>query len=867
MSKSDVAIILKRKRRFKLVSTAFVCILIFSVIQLGPPESLAVSYGVDTDFNSPLGYNTLDPGQRLQKGLSVAVQADGKILVSGDLVFWGAGGPVATACIVLRYNTDGTLDDSFSSPDGYVLLEMGDDDTSDCYVGVQNSGKIVLAGTFYNSSGHNGNDFSVFRLNPDGSSDDTFNSPQGYNTLHLGGNHDIVRNMVVQNDDRIVVVGQTASNIYKDIAVARFKADGTVDTDFGSPNGFAILDLGNDSDDVASAAVQADGKIVVAGHSFNAADYKNADFAVARFNPNGTVDTDFASPNGFTLLNLGAYDLATAVAIRPNGKIVVLGSSIDYDTKDGGTVVAQYDTNGVLDPAFGDSGGYTKLEAGGSSDAAIQSDGKIVVAGARPPGNVDMGVYLARFAPNGILDASFGSNGYAFLDLFQWAHIESITLQSDERIVAAGNFNGEIFVARFLNSDSTVYSLTVTINGVGSGEVSRDPEGTSCGANCTQHADGTTVTLKAQPHAGSVFSGWSGHCSGTNASVDVTMDSNRACTATFTTAPVSYNLTVTTDGNGSGEVSRDPEGTSCGANCTQHADGTTVTLKAQPHAGSVFSGWSGHCSGTNASVDVTMDSNRACTATFTTAPVSYNLTVTTDGNGSGEVSRDPEGTSCGANCTQHADGTTVTLKAQPHAGSVFSGWSGHCSGTNASVDVTMDSNRACTATFNFVPVVAEADLSIAKNSDRTEAAPEQTLAYTIEVSNAGPDDATGATVRDTFPEELTDCTWSRAASADSGGVTAVPGDILDTVNISSGNSIVYTASCTINSSASGSLNNTAVVTAPPGLYDPDTSNNTDTNAVNIVGGSTAIPSIAHWGAIVLSLLIASATILAKKKNR
>jgi len=239
------------------------------------------------------------------------------------------------------------------------------------------------------------------------------------------------------------------------------------------------------------------------------------------------------------------------------------------------------------------------------------------------------------------------------------------------------------------------YVLTVAKTGTGSGTVTSNPAGINCGADCNEvYNHGTSVTLTAAPDTGSTFTGWSGECSGTGACV-VSMTGDKAATASF--ALQQYTLAVTKAGTGSGTVTSNPAGINCGADCNEAYNyGTSVTLTATPDAGSVFTGWSGDCSGTGACV-FSMTGDKAATATF--ALQQYTLTVTKAGTGSGTVTSDPAGINCGGDCSEvYNYGTSVTLTATPDAGSTFTGWSGDCSGTGACV-VSMTSDKAATATF------------------------------------------------------------------------------------------------------------------------------------------------------------------------
>ena len=241
----------------------------------------------------------------------------------------------------------------------------------------------------------------------------------------------------------------------------------------------------------------------------------------------------------------------------------------------------------------------------------------------------------------------------------------------------------------------------VVETGSGSGTVTSSPGGIDCGSTCSHAYDaGTAVALTATPAAGSVFSGWSGACSGT-AECNLTMDKAKAVAATFTAVPET--LSVSRSGSGAGLVSSTPAGLSCGSTCSNaFGFGTSVTLTATPATGSGFTGWSGDCTGTG-TCTVTMTQARSVTATFSLLPVT--LTVSRFGTGSGTVRSSPLGIDCGSTCSRNfLYGTNVTLAATPAAGSVFSGWSGACTGT-ASCGVVMTQARSVTAKFTKLECV------------------------------------------------------------------------------------------------------------------------------------------------------------------
>ena len=252
--------------------------------------------------------------------------------------------------------------------------------------------------------------------------------------------------------------------------------------------------------------------------------------------------------------------------------------------------------------------------------------------------------------------------------------------------------------------NAQMHTLTVTKVGAGSGTVTSSPAGINCGSDCSEnYSHGTAVYLSATASVGSTFddtSGWVG-CTGF---VDtglqrycvVTMDAAKTVTATFNVQM--HTLTVTKAGTGMGTVTSSPAGINCGTACsTNYAHGTTVTLTAAAAIGSMFTGWSGACSGAGSTCQVTMDAAKTVTATFSQI---YFLTVTKTGTGSGTVTSSPTGINCGSTCSAiFVSGTTVTLTATASAGSWFYEWSGDCTGTSLTCQVTMSQNRNVTATF------------------------------------------------------------------------------------------------------------------------------------------------------------------------
>jgi hypothetical protein len=222
------------------------------------------------------------------------------------------------------------------------------------------------------------------------------------------------------------------------------------------------------------------------------------------------------------------------------------------------------------------------------------------------------------------------------------------------------------------------YTLTVTKSGAGSGSVTANPAGISCGTDCTQsYPAQTTVSLTATPFPGSLFGGWSGACyyyNTTGNTCTVTMAAAGTIGASFV-PPVT--VTVTRVGTGTGSVTSYLPGIDCGADCTeQFAQGNNVTLYATPAAGSQFSKWTaGPCLNLTTNY-CTWTASAAVTLTAEFLPATLvGLTVTKSGTGGGSVSSNPAGIDCGTDCNEQvAQNSYVELVATPATGSLFSKW-------------------------------------------------------------------------------------------------------------------------------------------------------------------------------------------------
>ncbi|MBW4612260.1 MAG: DUF4114 domain-containing protein [Desmonostoc vinosum HA7617-LM4] len=301
-------------------------------------------------------------------------------------------------------------------------------------VAVQSDGKIVVVGK-------SGDDFVVARYLVNGTLDSSFDS-DGKNTHGFLGGTDIAYGVAIQSDGKILSAGESNGNF----ALARYRTDGDHDNSFGV-NGRVVTDFGG-SDGGYSVVVQqvANGKILVAGQS-------NGNFAIARYNSNGSLDNTFDGDGRLTT-DFDGNDVGRSIILQPDGKIVVAGNS------DGSFAIARYNTNGSLDNTFG-SGGKVVTGLGGNDigrSVILQPDGKILVAG-----NSGGNFALVRYTSNGVLDTTFDTNGIVITGLGSNDIGRSIALQSDGKILVAGNSGGSFAIVRYrINNAPTDLSLSPT---------------------------------------------------------------------------------------------------------------------------------------------------------------------------------------------------------------------------------------------------------------------------------------------------------------------------------------------------------------------------------------------------------------------
>ncbi len=413
------------------------CLLTFGV--LFTAGSLTAAPGdLDTTFGigGKASFHLIQSGERAS---DVKLQADGKILVDCSII--GSFG-------LLRLSPDGTLDPTFGSG-GKVITPVGTYDAS-VAVAVQPDGKIIQSGratqnavSFY---------FALVRYNTNGTLDTAFGT--GGKVKTPVDSVSFPHAMTLQPDGKILQAGYLATGSTlesQDFVVMRYLSNGVLDSSF-SGDGVVTTDFGNLERCVA-IAVQSDGKIVAAGYSSG----NSTSWALARYHPNGTLDTSF-NGNGKLLLTPGVNPAIPAtIALQPDGKILLAGQ---VNNRFG---IVRLQTNGVPDSSFGTNGVVTfpifNSQFAGVAELAVQPDGKIVAVGnATSPASFRLGFAVARLQTNGVLDSTFHAQGYV-TNRFGAGdeYYTAVALQPDGRIVAAGvmaTSNDSIAVVRYAGDPS-----------------------------------------------------------------------------------------------------------------------------------------------------------------------------------------------------------------------------------------------------------------------------------------------------------------------------------------------------------------------------------------------------------------------------
>lgn len=453
----------------------------------------------NVDGSPDLGFNgigrILTNVRATKESITIGLQPDGKIVTSAT----GLGDTTS----IIRYNANGTRDNSFTS----TKKILGSIDSTYTFnsLGVQADGKIVLGGVWKKNTG--ATDFALARFNSNGTIDNTFGK-NGFQRTDFRGYADNINAIKIQPDGKTVAVGAASNGTSPAFAIARYKTNGTLDSTFdadgkkmtyvGSNNVYAVsvsifnnkilsggISQTSTSSTVALVAynsdgsadktlngtgslidnftlkstvftaskLQSDGKLVAGGYAWNGSNY---DFAVVRYNQDGSMDKTF-SGDGIQLTDFSASDdRISSLLIQPDGKIVAGGTSADN------FALTRYNADGSLDNSFSGDGKVTTdfggMESGNA--LALQNDGKILLAGGTGD---DYNTYfaIARYTTNGTLDVSFSGDGKQTTTFTNYegesrrSYAKKIEVLSTGKILVLGNIDGDIAIGRY-NTDGTL---------------------------------------------------------------------------------------------------------------------------------------------------------------------------------------------------------------------------------------------------------------------------------------------------------------------------------------------------------------------------------------------------------------------------
>jgi uncharacterized delta-60 repeat protein len=422
----------------------------------------AASGDPDPTFGSS-GHVSTDIAGHFDLAEGVLVQSNGRIVAVGQAL---TGATFDNSDFGLaRYKSNGDPDTSFSG-DGRVRLDFGGLGDQATAVVQQGDGKIVAAGASAVSS--TSSDFAVARLTTAGAPDSGFSSDGKIRTAFPGYFSESATALALQGDGKIVLVGEASSGTphlrggggqQTDIAVARYKTNGPLDTSFGGGDGRVTTDFSGGFDLARSVTILDSGDIVVAGQSQTVAGEQR--IVVLEYRPNGTLDPSF-SGDGKVVVNMspGNPEDAVGVAVRGDGKIVVGASVRDAvsATSEADLGVLLLNANGSIATTFGGGDGMVFRDFGGTEDPdqmVRDTDGRLVFVASKPfvDASHPQAIWVFRLTSSGGKDTGFGSGGRAELGFGDGVGGFAVALDGSHRPVVAGRVgigdDADFAVARF----------------------------------------------------------------------------------------------------------------------------------------------------------------------------------------------------------------------------------------------------------------------------------------------------------------------------------------------------------------------------------------------------------------------------------
>lgn len=394
---------------------------------------------------------------------AIASQSDGKIIAVGavESSFFKFG--------LCRLLADGSLDTSFGN-DGIVGTTLGPLDDNATAIAIQSDDKILVTG--YSFSFGAELDFVLVRYLANGELDPSFGNNGSVRT-NVNSPDDFAYDLAIQEDGKILVAGYSSDPENDFLNLIRYHENGDLDSSFGN-EGIANININLITPKCKALTLLNNGKIVLGGYAYTGAN-TDLDFVLVQLLENGQLDHSFGNQGILTTSISTATDEVSSLASLADGRLLLAGYT--YNTIGSGErdfVLAQYLADGSLDSSFGDNGiVITDLNNHDDilADINIQTDGKIIAIGTSDPEFGGLGAdpssfALVRYLSNGALDPTFGDNGVVLSAATAYANVaESVLIQDDNKIVVGGfSYNGSDYDFSLSRYDVNILVSTSEVN-------------------------------------------------------------------------------------------------------------------------------------------------------------------------------------------------------------------------------------------------------------------------------------------------------------------------------------------------------------------------------------------------------------------
>jgi len=407
---------------------------------------------MNTMFDASFGLNGIvisDFNNTNDQAVALGIQSNQKIILAGTTIINDN-----TNFLMIRYNTDGTIDTSFGiNSNGRVVTDINNKQNILYNILILNDDKIILCGKTLT-------DITLVKYNENGIIDTTFGT-NGMVITNILSSEIQAYSINIQNDNKIIVGGTIFTNNYSRtyFFIIRYNTNGTIDTSFANGNGYNTFLFSGTVNKAYDLSIQNDNKILMCGITLFNSQY---DLALLRINSNGIIDTTFGI-NGKITTNISIFESLFSLTLQSDGKIIVAGETLN-DNYDTDICVIRYLSNGIIDTTFGNNGivitNLNNTNNDTSKTVVIQQLDKIIVAG-YTYNEIYYSIALVRYNTNGTLDKNFGLNGIFITNIdTNDTYSYALKIQSDDKILIGGyNFspisNNNFLLIRLLKDKPT----------------------------------------------------------------------------------------------------------------------------------------------------------------------------------------------------------------------------------------------------------------------------------------------------------------------------------------------------------------------------------------------------------------------------